>query len=431
MRLSLVFFIGAACMFAAASCVSSARKPTADAGAVLPPWKPGDLDIHHINTGRGNAAFFIFPDGTTMLIDAGDLDAQGFEKRNSVLKLAPRRPDETVTPGSAIADYIRKAAPAGRPARLDYALITHFHDDHYGAIRPGLRRNEPDGYFLTGITEVGDQIPIGALIDRASPSYQHPVDLQKHFGATFENYLRFQKRQGETTGMETATLAPGRSDQIVLKHDPDNRYSGFSVENIKANEWLALPDGSLQVLFDPEDLYRSDGWLDENPLSLAVKVNYGDFDYFSGGDIQGLRFSGRAPWLDVETPLSRTVGEVDALSLNHHGNRDAVNETFLGALSPQIVVQQSWVSDQPGQEVVHRLASKDLLPDLRGAFSTFIAEETITAYGTIVDSIYRSYGGHIVIRVSEDGRTFRVFVLDDQNFSLTIKDVYGPYASKP
>ena len=36
----------------------------------LPRWERGMLDIHQINTGTGNAAFFILPDGTTLLLDA-------------------------------------------------------------------------------------------------------------------------------------------------------------------------------------------------------------------------------------------------------------------------------------------------------------------------------------------------------------------------
>ena len=35
------------------------------------PWSGGHLDIHHISTGRGNATFFILPDGTSLLVDAG------------------------------------------------------------------------------------------------------------------------------------------------------------------------------------------------------------------------------------------------------------------------------------------------------------------------------------------------------------------------
>ncbi|MDD2726949.1 MAG: hypothetical protein PHO17_06555, partial [Proteiniphilum sp.] len=40
----------------------------------LTPWRKGYLDIHFISTGRGNASFILMPDGTTMLIDAGDLN---------------------------------------------------------------------------------------------------------------------------------------------------------------------------------------------------------------------------------------------------------------------------------------------------------------------------------------------------------------------
>lgn len=43
-------------------------------GRPLPAWQSGYLDIHHINTGRGNAAFFVFPDGINVLVDAGELD---------------------------------------------------------------------------------------------------------------------------------------------------------------------------------------------------------------------------------------------------------------------------------------------------------------------------------------------------------------------
>ena len=38
----------------------------------LPEWKEGYMDIHTIATGRGDATFIVMPDGTTLLIDAGD-----------------------------------------------------------------------------------------------------------------------------------------------------------------------------------------------------------------------------------------------------------------------------------------------------------------------------------------------------------------------
>ena len=97
----------------------------------LNPWSKGYLDIHHINTGRGDAAFFIFPDGTTMLFDAGARDTT-MVGRWAPLKIVPARPDASRAPGAWIARYIRQVAPSGRAARIDYAVISHFHSDHYG-----------------------------------------------------------------------------------------------------------------------------------------------------------------------------------------------------------------------------------------------------------------------------------------------------------
>src|SRR3982751_5189516 len=63
--------------------------PIAVVGRPLPAWQKGYLDLHHINTGRGNAAFYIFPDGTTMLLDAGELDPSSprtTSKRNTPIR---------------------------------------------------------------------------------------------------------------------------------------------------------------------------------------------------------------------------------------------------------------------------------------------------------------------------------------------------------
>ncbi len=43
-------------------------------GKPLPAWTPGTLDIHQISTGRGNSALLILPDGTSLLIDAGEFE---------------------------------------------------------------------------------------------------------------------------------------------------------------------------------------------------------------------------------------------------------------------------------------------------------------------------------------------------------------------
>jgi hypothetical protein len=57
----------------------------------LSPWKEGYFDIHHIHAGVNVASFLIFPDGTTMLIDCGDLDIVKFmEKYGHPTELYPK-----------------------------------------------------------------------------------------------------------------------------------------------------------------------------------------------------------------------------------------------------------------------------------------------------------------------------------------------------
>ena len=77
---------------------------TQDKGGQLPPWENGMLDIHHINTGRGDATFFIFPDATTLLVDAGDMSET--HSRTLSARNAEQKPDNSKTAPEWIVDYI-------------------------------------------------------------------------------------------------------------------------------------------------------------------------------------------------------------------------------------------------------------------------------------------------------------------------------------
>src|ERR1043166_1229731 len=107
-------------------CLSAAAEPPA-AGRPLPRWERGMLDIHQINTGTGDAALFIFPDGTTLLLDAAGVNRTG-EREPSYD--APPRPDGSRRAGQWVARYVRQFHPDGARAVLDYAMLTHFHGDH-------------------------------------------------------------------------------------------------------------------------------------------------------------------------------------------------------------------------------------------------------------------------------------------------------------
>ena len=149
-------------------------------------WAPGYLDLHHINTGRGSAAYYVFPDGTTMLFDAGELDPtypRNKSPRNSVI-----RPNESKHPYEWIAHYINQVTPVGRRPVINYAILSHFHDDHMGLWYDGAPRSGKGDFVLTGITGIAELIPVEVLLDRGYPLYNIPVDMKsREFEETMKN----------------------------------------------------------------------------------------------------------------------------------------------------------------------------------------------------------------------------------------------------
>lgn len=414
--------------------ISTAIAQIPKPGDQLPLWEKGMLDIHHINTGRGNAAFMRMPDGTTLLIDAGELsplDARTFTQRN-----APIRPDSSRKAYEWICDYIKMAAPD--IGTIDYALITHFHDDHFGAWYPGAPSSS-SGYFRrTGITGVGDLMPIGMLVDRGNPDYQYPYDLRKQaglyaggelaFDSTMDNYLRFVSEY-RARGMLLQPLRVGVNSQLVPVHDP-SFTSSFFIRNVKASGqcWTGRDSAIISLFPDYKPADRST-WPDENSLSLALLIGYGPFRYYTGGDNPGMLFTGTPAWRDVETPIANAIGPVDVAVMDHHGNRDAINENQIRLLKPRVWIGQTWSSDHPGHEVLVRLTNQHIYSGPRDLFATNMLEANRLVIGPLIDRAYKSQQGHILLRVMPGGNEYYIIVLNDTDRSRKVKAVFGPYQS--
>ncbi len=408
-------------------------------GDQLPSWQEGMMDIHHINTGRGNAAFAILPDGTTLLIDAGEQDPT--DPRTHSLRNAPLHPDYTQMPYTWIARYIRKTHPQKDKAALDYALITHFHDDHFGSYYPGAPLSASGAFHLTGITGVGALIPIRKLIDRGYPDYNYPYDMKREavrkkaeadpaawqYYQTMTNYWNFIKDQ-QQQGRQVEALKAGRSDQIVLVHQPE-KYEDFKVRNVKINGtiWTGEGEQTFEYLPQPSPTEMPS----ENQSSLVIRIDYGDFRYYTGGDCPGIADLGAPAWQDVATPVAKAVGEVDVAVMDHHGNRDAHNEFSVRTLRPSVWIQQTWSSDHPGHEVLRRITSEHLYPGPRDLFATNMLEANKNVIGPALEKAYQSTEGHIVLRVMPGGHEYYMIILNDNNETHEVTGVFGPYQTKP
>lgn len=409
--------------------VALAANPPA-AGRPLPRWERGMLDIHQINTGTGDAALFIFPDGTTFLLDAGAVNREESRPRHYD---APPRPNGALRPAQWIARYIRRVHPKGAAGDLDYAALTHFHGDHMGTLTAESPPSAAGPYRLTGITDLGDQMRIRRMLDRDWPRYDFPAPSG---GEMMLNYRAFLKWQTEHRGMRVERFEPGRSDQIVLVHEP-TAFPAFELRNIAANGWVwtgagsttrnRFPDGQLPV---------------ENNCSLAFRLSYGGFSYFNGGDMAGHLSPGKPAWQEMESAVAWVTGPVDVHALNHHGTPDGANTFFLSVLQPRIHILSTYAASQPGPDLLRRLLSERIFPGPRDVFITNgiwpgRREHIVKLYGEaetawLIERLGEaaSAQGHVVVRVDPGGSSYRVIVLDDSDDRDRVLSVHGPYRSR-
>ncbi len=415
-------------------------------GKPLPAWHQGYLDIHGINGGRGEAFYYIFPDGTTMLVDAagGPQSEYGYDSGIA------SKPSVAISCGQVIVNYIRHFAPVVAGGRLDYFMASHYHGDHIGAWRDkyskfhwqpvnssgtpvGTVNLAAGGFVVNGLPDVGMSIPIDKVIDRGDWGDRPSGDyLDENSQKLYLNYTNFLAWSAANHGTVREKLAIGHTDQIVLKHSP-SKYSGFSVRGIAAGGdiWTGSGTGvnTSYVPSTAQCLANIDEWaINENIYSCVFHLSYGKFDWFSGGDIQ---FTGKSTysWKDIELPISKVMKKVEAMKASHHSTKNTNSTELLGVLKPDVYVAGVWQDVQPNPATIKRVLAAS--PSVK-IFTTNLAQsnvETLTGEGVNVGK-FSATQGHVVLRILPGGDAFYVYVLDDSDLEYRVKAIFGPYLCK-
>jgi hypothetical protein len=94
----------------------------------------------------------------------------------------------------------------------------------------------------------------------------------------------------------------------------------------------------------------------------------------------------------------------------------------------RIYVVQAWHASHPALSVLDRLYSPLLYQGDRDVLATGFTEAASLADARFSDRMI-SQNGHVIIRVSEQGRQYRVIVLDDAKEEGDVKSSSGPYAT--
>jgi beta-lactamase superfamily II metal-dependent hydrolase len=135
----------------------------------------------------------------------------------------------------------------------------------------------------------------------------------------------------------------------------------------------------------------------ENDLSLAAVVRYGDFAAEIGGDLSGYDTD---TYKDIETSVAPSVKKIQVYKVHHHCSRYSTNENWLSATAPEIgivSVGDRNVYNHPAAECLERLHQHGV--------KTYWTE---TGNGADPDAAYDTVAGNIIVEVAPGATSFTV-----------------------
>ena len=372
-------------------------------GCVYPGWKPGELDIHFIHTGTSENTFMIFPDGTTMLLDCGHVK----KRRPGYAEALPPMPSGERRAGEWVGRYIKRLIPQ---REIDYLMVSHWHSDH-----------------MAGIPDVAESFRFLNYYDHQYPNvgkYRRDVD-----DADFDVFQKWLEPT-LTAGMRREPFKVGAKDQIRLRHDPTDYYKRvFEIRNLAANG--VMWDGKKNLIDVAGEHVKQTGvkYIAENALSSAIRIRYGGFTYFTGGDLEGEFVGGDGKKFSYEERVGEVVGPVCVCKTNHHAFFPSMRDAFVKSTKPQLFLSSAWSPNQQNPLSLGRMTAAE-----NYAVDSGKPIRPVVAYGAIPEFRKRQFDqlglsgflaleGHAVVKVNPGGFAFKLYTLTAQDESMRIVGV--------
>jgi competence protein ComEC len=269
----------------AAACVSLAAITPAAAVIAAPaaatPASPAaqkTLRVYFVDVEGGQATLFVTPTGESLLIDTGWDGNNGRD-----------------------ADRIVAAAKSAGLTKIDYVLITHFHEDHVG-----------------GAPQLAARIPIGTFID-------HGENRETGDAPTVQGWQAYQ-----------AMLATGKYNRIAAKPGDVVPIEGMRVDVISADGNLIakpLPGAGQENAACKESQTRPADKT-ENLRSLGVLITFGKLRILDLGDLT---------WdkeMELMCPVNK-LGRVDVYIVSHHGWQQSSSPALVWGIAPRVAIMDN------------------------------------------------------------------------------------------
>ncbi|MGC1616909.1 MAG: MBL fold metallo-hydrolase [Candidatus Acidiferrum sp.] len=300
------------------------------------------LQIYFVDVEGGQSTLFVTPAGKSLLIDTG-------------------------WPGNAGRDAGRivAAAKLAGVSKIDFVLLTHYHEDHTG-----------------GVPQLAAKIPIGTFIDHGEN--REPTD------APTEDAWKAYK----------ALLAKDHNTRIIAKPGENLPIPGMEVKVISADGALIKKPltgvGGLNSACDVSQVPPADHT--ENVHSLGVLITFGKLRILDLGDLT------KDKERELMCPVNK-IGAIDIYVVSHHGWSQSNSPLFLNGIAPRVAIMDNGAAKGGSPSSWDAIEKSPRLEDLwqlhysdEGAAAHNVSESFIANLSGSADS-----GNYIKLTGSPDG----------------------------
>ena len=255
-------------------------------GLCLPRGAPGlpvpenrkPLQIYFVDVEGGQATLFVTPEGNSLLIDTGWPANDGRD-----------------------ADRIVAAARMAGLSKIDFVLLTHYHQDHAG-----------------GVKQLAARIPIGTFIDHGQNREHTDAPTEQ----VWQDYLKL--------------LAKGNFKRMIVKAGDVLPFKDIEVRVVSSDGVvIGKPlkgGGGANPSCNPSEQRVGDQT--ENPRSLGTLFTFGKLRILDLGDLTWDK-----EW-ELMCPVNK-LGPIDIYVVSHHGWAQSNSPALLNGIAPRVAIMDN------------------------------------------------------------------------------------------